>query len=414
MHSTETAALELIDRIYKILDEGELPIAVYLDLSKAFDTLDHNILFHKLRSYGVTGIELDWFKSYLGDRSQYVQFDNVCSKTLPLKTGVPQGSVLGPLLFIIYINDLVTASPKFETLCYADDTTLIGSLCVFKTDDTSFDGNISDYINLELSKVHDWLCANKLSLNVSKTKFMIFHFPQRKIDFDLDLHLANTPVEQVHTFDFLGLTINDTLSWNDHICKISLKLSKIIGILKRLSNILPRQQLMLIYNSLFLPHLNYSILAWGFTSDRILVLQKQAIRLISSAGFRAHTEPLYKELQTLKVEDIMRVRALKFYFRYTHNELPQYFSDMFANERPEHSYNTRNRDSIQIAIPRRNRTKNSIRYYTPNLFNDMPPCITDKIYTHSYDGFSRYIKKYFLNLYSEVCRIANCYTCNNR
>ena len=413
LHSTETAALEFIDRTFKLLDSGKLPVTVYLDLSKAFDTLNHGILIGKLKYYGVTGTTLNWFKSYLHGRSQYVQINDVCSKTLPLQTGVPQGSILGPLLFIIYINDLMVASPKFEYILYADDSTLINSLCVFRSDDTDNNGNTADCINQELKKVHDWLSANKLSLNVSKTKFMIFHFPQRKLNVQIDLQIANTPIEKVNTFDFLGLTVNENLNWNNHICKISTKLSKIIGILKRLHNVLPRRQLLLIYNTLFLPHINYCILAWGFSSDRIFLLQKRAIRLISSANFLSHTEPLFKELNTLKVTDIQRVRALKFYFRYVHNELPHYFTNIFATEPLIHPYTTRYRDAPRPPIPVRSTTKNSIRFYIPGLLTDTPSCIKDKFYTHSYDGFSKYVKDFFLRQYSEICLIENCYACNN-
>ena len=304
------------------------------------------------------------------------------------------------------------ASPKFEYILYADDTTLINSLCVFRSD-TRNNGNIADYINQELKKIHDWLSANKISLNVSKTKFMIFHFPQRKLNFQIDLQIANTPIEKVSAFDFLGLTVNENLNWNNHICKISTKLSKIIGILKRLHSVLPRPQLLLIYNTLFLPHINYCILAWGFSSDRILLPQKRAIRLISSANFLAHTEPLFKELNTLKVSDIMRVRALKFYFRYVHKELPKYFTNFFATEPLVHPYTTRYRDAPRPLIPVRNTTKNSIRFYIPVLLNDTPSCIKDKFYTHSYDGFSKYIKTFFLRQYSEICLIETCYVCNN-
>ena len=170
---------------------------------------------------------------------------------------------------------------------------------------------------------------------------------------------------------------------------------------------------MLIYNSLFLPHINYCILAWGFSSDRIFLLQKQAIRLICSANFIAHTEPLFKQLNTLKVNDIMKVRALKFYFRYIQAEVPQYFRNMFATQPVVHSYTTRYRDFPRQAIPARTTTGNSIRYYVPYLLNEKPPCIKDKFFTHSYDGFSKYVKLFFCLQYSETCSIQNCYVCNN-
>ena len=163
------------------MDNFNIPISILIDLSKAFDTLDHNIMLSKLRHYGVTGIELDFFTSYLLGRVQYVEYSGVCSQKLPISTGVPQGSVLGPLLFLIYINDLPTVSNIFNILMYADDTTLF---CNFDNTQNEFT------INNELDNVYRWLCSNKLSLNVSKTKYMCFHTPKRKVVFP-DLKINN-------------------------------------------------------------------------------------------------------------------------------------------------------------------------------------------------------------------------------
>ena len=249
MHSTETAALEFTDRILQILDSGKIPIAIYLNLSKAFDTLDHNILLHKLRHYGVDGTPLNWFQSYLKGRCQYVQFDDVRSKLSNISTGVPQGSILGPLLFIIYVNDMPWASPNFNAILYADDTTLINSLCSFNlnNDGLNYD-SVENTINCELSKVYNWLAANKLSLNISKTKFMIFHFPQRKLNININLKIVDKTIERTGEFDFLGLRIQENLLWSAHITKIANKLSRITGnsILKRVQKFIPIQMLITI------------------------------------------------------------------------------------------------------------------------------------------------------------------------
>ena len=170
-HSTEHAALELVDKITSQMDNNETPINIFLDLSKAFDTIDHNILLDKLKYYGLDDIAIKLFRSYLTNRYQYVQIENAKSQLLEINTGVPQGSILGPLLFIIYINDISQSSDKFDFIVYADDTTLSTTLNKFSE---SEDMNISDLINLELYKINEWLEINKLSLNAKNIDSWFF------------------------------------------------------------------------------------------------------------------------------------------------------------------------------------------------------------------------------------------------
>ena len=166
-HTTELASIELIDRITQDLDKGKIPISIFLDLSKPFDTLDHVILLQKLNYYDIKSVELKLFQDYLQNRTQYVSYDKTNSDMYRISTGVPQGSILGPLLFIIYINDLCNASKLFKMIIYADDTTLYSTLDVF--------GNyISKNLNLELTKVADWSKLNKLSINIKNSNSWYF------------------------------------------------------------------------------------------------------------------------------------------------------------------------------------------------------------------------------------------------
>ena len=185
----------------------------------------------------------------------------------------------------------------------------------------------------------------------------------------MELHLKNSQYCHWKTKPvwFLGLPIDETLSWKPHINKIANKLSRIVGLLKKVRNFLPSKALLQIYNSLFLPHLNYSILAWGYLCDRITKLQKQAIRTICFTTFNAHTEPLFKQLNILKLSDIMLTRSLKFYYRYSKNELPGYFKQMFSPILATHPYATRNRNVPLIPAPSYNLTKKRIRYYIPKV-----------------------------------------------
>ena len=321
-HSTEYAALELIDRIITQMDKKETPINIFLDLSKAFDTIDHTILLAKLRYYGIHDTALLLLKSYLNNRKQYVEFEDTKSEILPITVGVPQGSILGPLLFIIYINDFSQASSVFKFIMYADDTTLFSNL-------KSFGNNIQtrEYlINAELSNVREWLDINKLSLNKSKSKYMIFHVPNKDIQY-LTLKIDNVIIEKVDEFSFLGLTMDTNLNWKRHSEKICNKCAKMIGILNRLKYVLPHGIKIMLYNSLILPHINYCIMAWGYKGSRLLKIQKKAARIITLSGYSTHSEPLFKQLNMLKIADQLRLQELKFYFKYIHKNLPAYLLD---------------------------------------------------------------------------------------
>ena len=163
--------MELIDRITGYLDSSKLPVSVFFDLSKAFDTLNHAILREKLKYYGLSGTSLNWFRSYLTDRNQFTEFNGVESAVTKLTTGVPQGSILGPLLFIIYMNDIHMATNNFKAILYADDTNLISPLCSFSSMDFLHSSNlpgIASSINAELSNIQTWLIINKLIVNVKK------------------------------------------------------------------------------------------------------------------------------------------------------------------------------------------------------------------------------------------------------
>ena len=182
---------------------------------------------------------------------------------------------------------------------------------------------------------------------------------------------------------------------------------------KRLHKYIPASALLLIYNSLFYSYINYSILAWGFSCERIFLLQKKAVRLMCSEKFNAHTDPLFKKLNILKVTEVFQLRSIKFYYKYVKSELPQYFSNLYATPVQIHSHFTRNRENVPLPRPTNITSEKCIRYYVPSLIKTLPSCITEKFETHSYSGLSSYAKKYFINRYQDVCTVPNCYVCNN-
>ena len=203
-HSTELATLELVNTILKQMDNDDIPFSIFLDLSKAFDTLDHKILTEKLVYYGFEGTPVKLIQNYLGNRKQFVEYCGTQSDTLDITTGVPQGSVLGPLLFIIYMNDIASVSDILESIIYADDTTLSSTFKAFgiAKNATLHCQNIND----ELEKVNVWLKLNKLSLNVKKSRYMIFHAVQRQVS-SLEIKINGIEVQRVQDFNFLGIML---------------------------------------------------------------------------------------------------------------------------------------------------------------------------------------------------------------
>ena len=407
-HSTELAALELIDKVISRLDNNEIPINIYLDLSKAFDTLDHNILLHKLSYYGIQNTALKVFESYLSNRKQYIDIKDNQSEKLMISTGVPQGSILGPLLFLIYVNDMHLATEKFYPIIYADDTTLSATLNTFGNETTQ-----TNKINNELNKILIWLKVNKLSLNISKTKAMIFHMPQKLVN-PPEIIAENIKIDYVDEFNFLVIYIDKHLSWKTHINYIANKLNKTNAVLNKLKNYLPKTVLHTIYSTLFLPHLNYGNLLWNSNCEKLFKLQKKALRLISLSKYNAHTEPIFKNLKILKLPDLCALLEVKFCYKLENQLLPTYFhSGIFVKHFEEHNYLTRGTNNYKIPQVHHNFAKKGIRTKIVQRFNGAKSIVKEKIYTHSLRGFTIYVKNDFIASYKNTCEIENCYVCSN-
>jgi len=404
-HSTELAVLELTDRILMEMDKNNVPVNIFMDLSKAFDTLDHQILLHKLKYYGFRDVSYNLMQSYLSNRLQYIEINNTQSDYLELKCGVPQGSILGPLLFIIYINDLHTITENLTPIIYADDTSMLASL------NTNNFSAVQDEINDELKSVSDWLKLNKLSLNIAKTKAMMFRTSQRQIATPA-IFIDSVKIDFVREFNFLGIVLDESLKMKAHVNYISKKVGKTIGILTKLKHILPLEALLNIYNALILSYLNYGTLTWGWQNNKLTKLQKKALRIMTNSKYNAHTTVLFKQLNLLKLEDICALHDYKFCYKFINGLIPEYFINTLSPDF-SHNYYTRHATDLRLPAVRHEFARRGIRFRFPHIYNNIPENIKCKIFTHSMFGFKFYIKRKIIENYNTTCPNRNCFVCNN-
>jgi hypothetical protein len=404
--STEQAILEFQDRIVDNLASKKWCSGIFLDLSKAFDTLDHAILLSKMHHLGVRGIALQWFKSYLSNRSQFVELENIKSSHKAITCGVPQGSILGPLLFLVYINDIVDHITNCNAILFADDTTIIFN-------DINFD-NLILKMNETLTSIYKWLCLNKLSLNVDKTNYVLFRRPQRKLPYQPEVLIDSKKITHVKETKFLGVYIDENMSWKKHCNVVASKCLKVVSILTRLKHSLPMNILLTIYSSLFLPHISYAITAWGNCSTkdfkRLSILQKKAIRIISKSRYNSHTQPLFKVTKMLTIEDLYRLDCCKILFKVRQNILKPYFINALRPNYAVHTYNTRQTNDIFQQNVTMSIQSQLLNHKISTAWNKLPISLKSDNFT-SIHSFTRALKTYFLSMYSVVCQRPNCYVC---
>lgn len=391
-HSTYMALINMVDQISDEMDKKKFSIGIFLDLSKAFDTIDHQILLQKLEIYGVRGITLKWFTSYLTNRKQCVSVNNEYSTNAIITCGVPQGSILGPLLFLLYINDLVNCSKLLKFIMFADDTNLFYSHKNLN--------DLVDIVNQELIRVSLWLKVNKLSLNIKKTHFIIFHFKQKKITSPVLIHIDDNILEQVKTTKFLGVIINENLTWSDHVEVITNKCSKNLGIIRKISRSVPNEILLTLYNTLIYPYLNYCNIVWSSQPTTVLHklfrLQKKAVRIMTYSHWNAHTLPLFHRLKLLTVYDINKLQTSCFTYSAIHFLLPSAFAHYFLLNSLIHEHNTRASSNLHSLSRSTNLRSYSTRINAPTIWNTLP---SDLKYAPSLPIFKSKYKNLLLNSY---------------
>jgi len=317
-HSTYMAMSVLIDKYHEAIDNHEFMVGLYLDLSRAFDTISHDILLDKLHAYGIRGIAYDWLTHYLSNRKQFVSYNGIKSNIGHITIGVPQGSILGPLLFLSYVNDLHNITNKVSCIQFADDTT------IYATGPSLTD--IVSIIQSEIILISQWLKNNRLSLNVAKTNYMIMTNKKAYDMSNIQIKIDDIPVECVTETKFLGVVLDNQMTFQSHINQVANKLSKGIGILCRARRLLCSNTLILLYNALIQPYLAYCIIIWGHTYkthiSRIHLLQKKIIRIISNSTYRAPTAMLFKSMKIMTIYQLYEYFTAIFVYKTLHNETP--------------------------------------------------------------------------------------------
>ena len=352
----------------------EHTLSIFCDLSKAFDIIDHSILLYKLHNMGVRGVALSWLESYLTNRKQYVEIENTKSDIKIIKHGVPQGSVLGPLLFLIYVNDINTKNDN-NTLCFADDTTIF----VTSSDPNELFLKANDILN----KSYDWFCANKLKLNTKKTNYMIISPHKLNLNNNFVLKIGNDFISQVTSTKFLGINIDEKLKWTAHLSAINKRVSHSLMAIRQVKHYLPLSSLRTLYFALIHPHLLYGILAWGNAKQthikRTQILQKRALRHITKSHYNDHTDPLFKATRILKLNDLYKQQVALFMYDFCNNKLPKSFqhSYLLHSYSNSHPYPTRSTNLFIIPTPRSDFAAKLPYFNFPKIANSCSEYITN-------------------------------------
>lgn len=397
-HSTEDLLIDFMDRIFKSKNKRNYTAAIFVDTCKAFDCVNHSILLSKLAHYG---FDTAWFEDYLKDGVQQVFIGNKKSTKVKLNIGVRQGSILGPIFFLVMIQDLSEISDLMSVLLYADDTSFLG-------DNESLE-KLYENLNREMKKVESWFIANRLTIHPGKCKYILFSSDKAP----QPLQILGKEIERVEQFKLVGLILDQNLNFQPHVENVRAKVSAALSMITRSKRHLPMDVKKLLFNALIQSHLQYAISIYGATTDGILdpliKIQKKALRIVANAKWISHCEPLWKKVGALKFSDLHKLACTKKAYKIINGIAPAGITPIF---KPKCVRSRRLEHFAQLKVPfaRIAQTQNLPSYQIPYLWNSLPSNIS----MTSINSFSDSFKKYKLTHYGGfICTTPNCYSCAN-
>ena len=396
-HSTMHALMEITESIRKSCDSGIYSCGVFLDLKKAFDTVNHKILISKLEYYGIRGKEKNWFSSFIENRQQFTSIDGYESAHNTISHGVPQGSVLGPLLFIIFINDLHLAVQHSKVRHFADDTNLLYSNKSLK--------KINKCINHDLALINNWLRANKICLNTSKTEIIIFRPKNKTITKHLNFRIGGQKIKLCNKVKYLGIFLEEHLEWNTHINILSARLNRAVGLLSKIRHYVPKFLLRTLYYALFNSHLIYACQIWGqkeTITRKLLHIQNKALRIINFKPYDHPADSLYHHNKILKITDYIKLLNCMLVKEILAGHSLSNFQGIFQLAANTHHHNTRHADKNTVALKQRQTHTYgtySIEHQAASNWNTLQNLINIDLLQESYSKTKEILTTHFLNSY---------------
>jgi len=394
-YSTSLALMDVINNCYSNLALNNKAAGIFFDLQKAFDSVNHRILLDKLYHYGIRGVMYLWFENYLTNRKQYTFVNNVCSELGNVAHGVPQGSVLGPLLFILYVNDLANVVPDNQLKMFADDINLF----IFDSNMNKLEVKANNYLKM----MNIWFPANKLSLNINKTCYSVFSRNKLSAtDTELNLYIGNQKIAKTMNCKYLGIFIDENLNWKIHIDYIYKKLIKFTGIFYKIRDVVPAVCLKKLYFAFIYPHILYGIEVYGTASlaalDKLYKLNNKILRILLKRKMDSPVKDLYVCYNTLPVYSLYKMQILIFVHKCLHHKcnLPVIFHNCFSENASIHGHDTRKKTDLHLYSVNSSSKLCSVSYGV-KLWNPLPHEL--KQYC-SISVFKRRIYEYLVSTFS--------------